>query len=369
MNNVTRRLTLCLVHCALCLGCWAQGVPLWLETSHDFGTIREQDGRVTTAMRVVNAGDSALLLLRVHTSCGCTAVDFTREPIAPGGTGNVTVTYSPKNRPGEFSKDVWVYCNGRPGRSQLTITGNVIPEQRTLDEQYPVSAGSLRLSGAILPVGEVTRPGSRNAYLNAYNASTDTLLVTMLHAPAHIRASALPDTVPPGSTTAVTVFFDSRRAPLWGLNVDSLGVLAEPLHPNAEALSGITRIEVMANVREDFEQLTARDRERAPVAMLDCGERLTFEPVRHGQQARQSFTITNCGRDALMLRRLWSGDSAVTATASQTKLKHGKRATITVTVDTSKCRSNVFNALLNVMTNDPDHPNQILRLVGEVRQQ
>ena len=367
MNSPFSRILLSFVLLLSSLPLSAQGVASWLESGHDFGTIREEDGKVSCVMRVVNTGDSALVVLRVRTSCGCTAVDYTREPLAPGDTGRVSITYSPKNRPGEFEKDIFVYTNAREQRSRLIIKGNVIPEPCTLDKEYPVAVGALRLSGSLLPIGEVTRGRGRTAYLSGYNASRDTLVVTTMHVPPHLQANAVPDTVPPGAVTTLTVHVDSQRAPLWGLNTDSLDVLAEPLHEVSEAPSAITRIEVMTNVRESFERLTAQQRERAPVAALSCGERLLFPTVTKGEVARQTFTITNQGRDVLMLRRLWSGTPGIVATADRTEVKRGKHATITVEVDTSHCDSLVLNQLLAVMTNDPDHPNQLIRLVGELK--
>ena len=344
----------------------AQGVPTWLESRHDFGTIRESDGKVSCTMRVVNTGDSALTMAHVRTACGCTAVDYTRSPIAPGDTGQVVITYSPANRPGEFAKDVWVFGTGRPNRSQLTITGNVIPAPATLDEQYPVAVGSLRLSGSLVAVGEVPRGERRNASLSAYNASTDTLLVTVLHAPAHLSVRAVPDTVPPGSVTTLMVHLDSERAPLWGLNADSLDVMTEPLAPNADALSGIGRLEVMSNVRETFDHLDERQRSQAPVAELSCGPRLNLPATTRGERATATLTIANRGHDPLLVRRLWSGDGSVSATVSRSEVRRGKQATVVVTVDTAKCHGKVINTLLEVMTNDPSHPSQIIRLVGEV---
>ncbi len=343
-----------------------QAVPTWLESRHDFGTIREQDGKVTCTMRVVNTGDSVLSLARVRTACGCTAVDYTRSPIAPGDTGRVDITYSPANRPGEFAKDVWVFSTGRPGRSQLTIVGNVIPAPATLDEQYPVAVGSLRLSGRLVAVGEVPRGERRNVALPAYNASTDTLLVTLHHAPAHLSARAVPDTVPPGAVTTLMVHLDSGRAPLWGLNADSLDVMAEPLAPNAGALSGIGRLEVVSNVRETFGHLDERQRMQAPVAELSCGPRLNLPATPRGGRATATLTIANRGHDPLLVRRLWSGDASVSATVSHSEVGRGKQATVVVTVDTAGCHGKVINTLLEVMTNDPVHPSQIVRLVGEV---
>ena len=343
----------------------AQGVATWLETSHDFGTFREQDGKVTCVMRLVNTGDSTLVITRVRAACGCTATDYTRTPLQPGDTGLVRITYNPKLRPGEFSKDVFVFTTGEPARTTLVIKGNVIPCDNTLDDQYPEAVGSIRLNGTTLPMGEVTRPRGRMAYISGYNASTDTMVVTTVQAPPHITAKAVPDTVPPGAVTTITVHFDSKKAPLWGLNVDSLQVMAEPLGENPTALSGITQVDVMAQVREDFTRLTDEERERAPQAQFSC-ELVRFQPVRRGDVVTQSFTIKNTGRDPLHVRRLWTASEGITASADREQVKRGKSATVTVTADTRRYREPIINAMLTVMTNDPDNPSRTLRLVGEI---
>ena len=49
-----------------------------------------------------------------------------KEPIAPGASGNIKITYDPKGRPGPFSKTISVYSNGKTGSFILTIRGEVI---------------------------------------------------------------------------------------------------------------------------------------------------------------------------------------------------------------------------------------------------
>ena len=360
-----RRVLIGLLALLLSPAVMAQGVATWLETSHDFGTFREQDGKVTCEMRLVNTGDSALVITRVRSSCGCTATDYTRAPLQPGDTGRVRLTYNPRLRPGEFSKDVFVYTTGSTARTTLVIKGNVIPCDDTLDDQYPDAVGSIRLNGTTLPLGEVTRPRGRMAYISGYNASTDTMVVTTSRAPRHITAQAVPDTVPPGAVTTITVHFDSKLAPLWGLNVDSLLVMAEPLGDNPTALSGFKQVDVMAQVREDFSRLTAEQLERAPQATFGC-DLVRFSPVRRGDVAVQSFTIKNTGRDPLHVRRLWTASKGITASIDREQLKRGKSATVTVTVDTRLYREPLINAMLTVMTNDPAQPSCTMRLVGEI---
>lgn len=95
------------------------------ETSHDFGEINEADGKVSHTFVISNQGDKPLVITRVIASCGCTTPEWTKEPIAPGKTGDIKVTYNPSGRPGPFSKTISVYSNGKTGSYILTIRGDV----------------------------------------------------------------------------------------------------------------------------------------------------------------------------------------------------------------------------------------------------
>ncbi|MDR1500041.1 MAG: DUF1573 domain-containing protein [Tannerellaceae bacterium] len=95
------------------------------EDSHDFGDIKEDGGKVSHAFVVKNDGAQPLVITRVIASCGCTSPEWTKEPIAPGKTGEVLVTYDPLGRPGPFAKTVSIYSNGKRGSQVLTIRGEV----------------------------------------------------------------------------------------------------------------------------------------------------------------------------------------------------------------------------------------------------
>ncbi|MDR1723056.1 MAG: DUF1573 domain-containing protein [Tannerella sp.] len=95
----------------------------------DFGNINEADGPVTHVFKIKNEGELPLVITKVQASCGCTTPDWTKEPIAPGKTGEVKATYDPTGRPHGFTKTISVYSNGKTGTYILTIKGNVIPKQ------------------------------------------------------------------------------------------------------------------------------------------------------------------------------------------------------------------------------------------------
>ena len=85
------------------------------ETSFDFGTIKEANGNVSHTFKIKNTGEAPLVLTR----------EWTKEPIAPGKTGDIKITYNPKDRPGPFVKTISVYSNGKTGSFILTIRGEV----------------------------------------------------------------------------------------------------------------------------------------------------------------------------------------------------------------------------------------------------
>ncbi len=92
---------------------------------HDFGDVKESDGSVSHTFTILNNGELPLVISRVVASCGCTTPEWTKEPIAPGKTGAVTVTYHTTGRPGPINRTVSVYSNGKTGNYVLTIKGEV----------------------------------------------------------------------------------------------------------------------------------------------------------------------------------------------------------------------------------------------------
>ena len=97
---------------------------------HDFGTIKENGGPVSTTFEVINTGNKPLLILDALASCGCTRPEFPTKPIKPGKKAKIKVTYSPLGRPGAFRKMVKVKTIGREQRTTLIIAGTVVPASK-----------------------------------------------------------------------------------------------------------------------------------------------------------------------------------------------------------------------------------------------
>ena len=122
-----------------------QPVITFEKTDHDFGKINEADGKVTTIFTFKNEGMEPLVLSNVRASCGCTTPKWPRQPIEPGQTGEITVTYNPNGRPGRFTKTVTITSNATEPTKRVTIKGEVIPKPAKPVDNYPVKMGELSL--------------------------------------------------------------------------------------------------------------------------------------------------------------------------------------------------------------------------------
>lgn len=95
------------------------------EESHfDFGTIREGEV-VSHSFKFRNTGSSPLLLAKIVTSCGCTTPSFSKEPVLPGESGEITIAFDSKNRKGTNNKNVIIFSNAQQERMSIGFSAIV----------------------------------------------------------------------------------------------------------------------------------------------------------------------------------------------------------------------------------------------------
>lgn len=92
------------------------------EEEHSFGNIPEGPS-ASYDFEFKNIGKVPIIFSDVHGSCGCTVPTWPKEPILPGKTGKIAVTYSTQGRVGQINKTVTVTSN--VGTKILKISGNV----------------------------------------------------------------------------------------------------------------------------------------------------------------------------------------------------------------------------------------------------
>lgn len=88
------------------------------DTKFSFGKIKEGDV-VTHAFHFKNIGANPLFIIKAEASCGCTIPSVPKEPIPPGGEGDITVKFDSHNRKGHQQKNVMVFSNAELDRMSV----------------------------------------------------------------------------------------------------------------------------------------------------------------------------------------------------------------------------------------------------------
>lgn len=94
------------------------------KTVHDYGTIKKgSDGSVDFIFK--NTGKEPLILSKPRSNCGCTVPDWPQEPIMPGQSNKITVTYNTQ-LVGPINKQVTIISNAVNSPVVLQIKGTVV---------------------------------------------------------------------------------------------------------------------------------------------------------------------------------------------------------------------------------------------------
>ncbi|MCM1909080.1 DUF1573 domain-containing protein, partial [Bacteroides ovatus] len=72
---------------------------------------------------LTNIGKELLAVDNVITSCGCTTVEYPKEPVQPGKSLTLKVKYQAEH-PEHFNKTITVHCNAEGSPFYLKISGN-----------------------------------------------------------------------------------------------------------------------------------------------------------------------------------------------------------------------------------------------------
>ena len=166
------------------------GEPQFLETlkpderTHDFGPIREADGKVNHVFRLKNTGTKPVAISAINTWCGCMAADYTKRAIRPGETGEVTVSLDPDHKQGNFVKQVVVLLNGGSQYVRLWVKANITPMDHPMKEDCPHYLGEgLYANFSFLPFPSLDKGASYGYDLKLGNSTKKTMKVEFARLP------------------------------------------------------------------------------------------------------------------------------------------------------------------------------------------
>lgn len=103
-----------------------------------------------------NTGNEPLHINEVIPSCGCVSVEWTREPVAPGGEGLITTEYDARML-GVFQKDLEVYTNASEQPFYLHLQGRVVAKLSDYSGDFPIDLGNVRMNVDNIEFDDVNR--------------------------------------------------------------------------------------------------------------------------------------------------------------------------------------------------------------------
>lgn len=96
----------------------------WKSTDLDVGSIPQGQAK-TIEFEFYNTGKEPVVVNSVRPGCGCTLVDYPKEPVAPGQVARIIATYNAATK-GAFIKNVTVTTTAEENARVLVFRGTVI---------------------------------------------------------------------------------------------------------------------------------------------------------------------------------------------------------------------------------------------------
>ncbi len=328
------------------------------KSDHDFGSIKEEKGIVTATFDFKNTGNQPLIINSVKASCGCTTPEWTQQPIAPGKSGSVKVSYNPQNRPGAFMKNVNVYTNTEPSVTSLVVKGKVEPRELTMEEQYPRVMGSVRFKSNYISLGTVFNNQTKVDSIEFFNNTDKPVKVGLYRSPVHLAVSFNPESIEPGKIGKMFINYDATKRNAYGYVSDRIYLTIDDKNNNEYSIG------VSLSISEDFSKLTEEEKANAPIAIVENPVH-DFGVLVEGDMAEYSYKLKNTGKSDLIIRNV-KASCGCTAVKHSSSVKPGDSTDINVKFN-SRGKKGRQNKSVTVITNDPKNSTIVLRITGDVR--
>lgn len=330
----------------------------FISEEHDFGDINEEKGKVTYTFEFKNVGTLPVVIYDIKPTCGCTASEWSKEPVLPGEKGIIKATFDPARRPGNFNKGIIVKSNASNGMVVLRIKGNVIPKSLTNEDIYPHLSGNLRFKSSNMSFASIIYNQSKTQVFDVLNISDQPVEVSFKSIPKHLTIKCLPSVLKPKQKGEISITYDPVIKNDWDFVIDRLYLLQ-----NGEEFDN-NKFTVSATIIEDFSGLSGEDSLNAPVIQFESTV-FDFGIIKQSEKAEYTYKFSNIGNSDLIIRKVKASCGCTAIEPAETVIKPGKTSFIKVVFNGSS-QKNQQNKTVIVITNDPVNSKTLLKIKGYV---
>ncbi len=330
------------------------------ETSHTFGSIKQEAGSVKTVFTFSNEGNDTLKLIYVKPSCGCTSVKYPVDPILPGKKGEIETVYDAAKHPGDFKKSIIVRTNDPEQETVLLyIQGYVVPTGKSIAERkYPQPYGNLKFINNHLTLDTVRNNEVKTSKLSLFNSWGKTMKIEFKNIPEWITIKPISLKIKSQKEAEVQVMYDGKKRNDLGLVFDKISIVTNDTSMPEKV------VYISAEIVEDFTKLTPEQLINSPKISFKTTE-YNFPDAITGDKINYSFEFTNTGKSDLIIRKVKAGCGCISTFIDKTILKPGEKTSIKAVFDTHGWIGDQHKTI-NVICNDPKQTEIILSIIGKV---
>lgn len=321
------------------------------KTVHNFGDILMENGPVSCTFTIKNTGSKPAVIYNVTSSCGCTNVTWTKEPLMPGKSGRVSVTYTNDEGAYPFDKSLTAYISDVKKPVILKIRGVSVAKQKPLAESYPVHYGPLAMKEDEFKCGNLEQGGQKSNAVLVANISDKPINVSFSEVSPHLEVSVSPNPIPAQSTAEMRFTVTASRE-IWGKNY----YYATPVINGKPAKNGNgdSQFSIWAFTKENFSHLSDSEKAKGPRPMF-AESTYSFGKVKKGEMVHAEFTLKNEGEKDFCVYKV-NADACCWSHSDIPVAAPGKSVTFRVHVDTKDMPAGEALTIVTLTTNSPLRP-------------
>lgn len=320
---------------------------------HNFGDVAIDEGPVSCEFKVKNTGKNPAVIYNVVTTCGCTKVDWTKEPIKPGESGKISVTFSNDEGPYPFDKNVTLYISGNQKPTILKLRGVSHETLSPIEELYPIHLGALGLKERKNNLGSFVQGSKKVETLIIANVSDKEAAIAFKSLSKHLSLTVNPTIIPAKSTAELKIEISSDKH-LWGRNE----YVAIPVVDGQE----YDNISIYAFTRENFDNMTEAQISQASMPRM-YNSTFAFGKTKAGSEITATFKLTNEGKSCFCVYKV-DIDACRYSHSDIPVAEPGEDITFRVHLDTTDEPIGRYFKTVTLTTNSPNRPTINLFISG-----
>lgn len=306
----------------------------------------------------VNKGTQPVIISRVTPSMSKMKADWDKNPVNPGASSVIKISFVSTDMPENFNYVVFVYSNASNARERLYLSANIIDNPQKPELLYKYNIGGLKFKSGYLNLDKIYADQVKKDTIYYFNSLDTMLTISTKYAPSHITCEYFPAQVKPHQKGMIVLTYDAPKKNDFGYTYENL-----ILNLNNDN-SYRNRISISANIVENFSKLSAKELANAPVAFFEK-KNVEFGELKTGEKVDCDFTLENTGKSNLIIRKTKASCGCTAVALGETTLAPGQKTTIRATFNSAGKKGRQYKSV-TVITNDPKNPETVLNFSGNV---